>query len=805
MFYSLCPSRPVFNRQNLCWLLTVVMLITFSGQFLFVHTGTIAMWRFLQAVFWVVFLFKSCLSHQARRTLRVLGLVLAVTILPWFAHAGTVLFCLPTLMFLQGTALAMESRFARVIGQTIDGVQQQRPLAFLLGVHLLIGVAFVAMYASISAPTATPFRTPAGNLQSQYPFFGWWDQSCYYYMVKRMACWEWFSGGYAGGFYYGPGYPALAAPFYFWLSNPFLPQMFITYLLVFSLLHRILSHFLCPSLALSGLIFLLVSTPLSSPFFGHGMLYASYLLIPWNNAIPILGGAYFTCLVLTDKSKRPAVTACLIGLLFGLVFAARYGDILYLFPLALYALVRHSDSIGKFLKFSLLTTLASLIPAGLTLYLHSKYYGKMTLTYLNFVDFKGYEFFWPTDFSRVLSQLFHVVVFSDLVSCSPPEAAMPLLCMLPIGVFVIMAWPAMKTGHRSSFHVILFSLLASLYYYGSNLGCNPLWLEHNCLRYLMPLSIPATALGVVGVFQRLADDTESTKAEGGVTFRPVAVGALLLAICLPPLLIPKYSKLLRDQLLGVETVCHLQPSPASLSQSNRTLLQLSVPGRPNRNIRQFDLTDSTGHTLSSTVNGTLIIYNNKLQQLDLLNPQCLHPGLVCQDTVFYMAPFFASPATNIEVKAAVFARDILLSNRLTVSMPANKRHTITLLPSRVFDVNTPDWVGIYQSPWIPVETNRPVQITAKVKIHRLQGEMRLDFCGGIGQKWNFPDQRTYLRADTTFLASFLRVTQEVGAVRLRFLNRGSNYVEITDLQTISQPVSDNNCDPPLVPGKTQAH
>lgn len=799
--------RPILNWNHIKLLLTVAMWGLFAGQFLVMQPATITTWRRMEAVFWIAFAIRSCLSHEGCRSLQILGLSLAVTVLPWIAHAGTVLFFLPTLIFLQVAALATESRFAHTLGQAVDQLHDRQPRAFRLCVYVLIVLSFAVMYSALSEPTATPFQISAGNLRSRYRWFGCWDQGAYYYMAKRMACGEWFPGGFAGGFYYGPGYPILGVPFYFWLDNPFLPQMLITYLLVFGLLHRILSRFLRPSLALSGLAFLLVGTPLSSPFFGPIMVHTYHLLIPWNNSLSILASIYFVYLILSDKPKNPVVTACLAGSLFGFVFAARYGDILFLFPLVVYALVRQSNSKREFLKLSLFGGGMSLIPAMLTLWLHSKYYGKMTLTYLDFADLGGYEFFWPTDLPRVIQQVFQVVAFSDLVSCGRPEMALPLLCVLPVGLLCLLAWPEMKGKHLPGFSVIIISLLASLYYYGSNLACHPWWLEYNCLRYLMPLSIPIAVLGLVGVLRRLAESTESTKVDGAATFRPVVVGTLLVAICLPPLFIPKQIQSLRDQLLRIRTDCQLQPCPDSFRRPNQVLLQLRVPGQPNRKIGQIDLTDAFGQVLSSTANGTLLVYNDKLEQLDFSVSICHwhHPGLVTQDRVLYVAPTFPYPPAVSEIKAVIYARDALVSNSLTISPAKNKRQGITLIPSRLFDVNTREWAAIYQSPWIPVRTNQPVLITANVKIHRLEGEMYLDFSDGVGKKGSFPEQHVSLQPGTTQLASVLCLTQEVGAVQIRLVNLGNNRVEITDLQAASHPVSAKDCNPPLALGKPQAH
>jgi hypothetical protein len=188
------------------------------------------------------------------------------------------------------------------------------PLLLALGI---LAAGFFAYYY-ITDPGRPGQLEPLGWFNSS-------DQGAYLQLVRDFADFRFP----AEDFDYGPGYPAIAVPFW-WMGlhyDPFAPFNGMVFVFVAAATY-VTARRLSGSRAIAAAA-------------GYGLVFATPLIVyvdkPWNSTMSLLAAAVILLLATSPAPK--AWHPWVMGLVVGAAFAARYADIVWLGALAIVAIL----------------------------------------------------------------------------------------------------------------------------------------------------------------------------------------------------------------------------------------------------------------------------------------------------------------------------------------------------------------------------------------------------------------------------------------------------------------------------------
>jgi len=199
------------------------------------------------------------------------------------------------------------------------GTDRQSPRLETTFSMALLAVAYF-FYLWLSTPAAPGREYPLG-------WYGGVDQGFYLLMAQSIAKFELPAKVY----FYGPGYPILAAPFVnIFPYDPFLiPNVVLWTVYVVAWTYSF-SLFLPSRDATFASLLLIFATPV-----------VEYFVFPWNSSVTAVSLALLVLIAASRSSKTPGVKEGIAaGALLGWTLSARYVDILFIAPVALAMLLR---------------------------------------------------------------------------------------------------------------------------------------------------------------------------------------------------------------------------------------------------------------------------------------------------------------------------------------------------------------------------------------------------------------------------------------------------------------------------------
>lgn len=371
----------------------------------------------------------------------------------------------------------------------IPSKSQKNTFSILDNKLFLLSLFTVIFYISVSLNGGFSTGNPRNVLGDEITtwFLGGWDQSCNYRMVKQIVSWEWFPGGYKGGYYYPLGYPILASFFHLlYPDNPFLLVNLGVLLISILLFHKVLRQFLNPLVVLAILLLLFSQTPINN----LSKNFSNILLFPWNNNIAILSSFVFLYLLIS-KEKISTILFFLAGICYGVLFASRYGDILYFLPLA----------IGIIIKGESLRNLKSIVLKGLifsggvlliiipTLISHKLSYGNYLSTYNDFNSIGPESTFFPAlfDIKVHFFKFLELFLFPYLGSIEYNHRLSGFLSSMPYVLFLFLGIHSFYKLYSKETICILLFLLFNYIFFTSTGATTAEHLKYGCFRYFTPM------------------------------------------------------------------------------------------------------------------------------------------------------------------------------------------------------------------------------------------------------------------------------------------------------------------------------
>jgi len=334
------------------------------------------------------------------------------------------------------------------------------------------------------------YKTPYNVLGDEVKtwLLGGYDQSAYFRMTKRIISGEWFGGEFAGDYRYGLGYPVLGAIFYHaYPANPFLPVNLLIYSVSFLLFYKVLSKKLGVAYALAAT--LLQAT--QSDLVNYNEWYMREAIFPVNNIIPLL--VSFVYFYFTLGRKLSAKKIFISGLLLGLVFAARYGDIIYFTPLIIFLILNDGVAIRSILPRLLLFSSGFLLVAAPVLWSHYLFFGNPFHTYFTYAFDRNGIYFHPFDLETNLTKFVEMFLFPFINiadsgrNVSSFLSPMVYAILLPFGVIYLFRkekWAAVAS---------LAFVVSNILYFTSTEAVSAVQIKFDSLRYFIP-TLPFIAL-----------------------------------------------------------------------------------------------------------------------------------------------------------------------------------------------------------------------------------------------------------------------------------------------------------------------
>lgn len=211
--------------------------------------------------------------------------------------------------------------------------------------------------------------------QYKLGWWGWHDQGSYLKISKALADFNFST--LRNVYSYGLGYPLVAVPA-LWLgfnNDPFVFFNLFAFLFAAFSVYKVAQHFISPTagfLAGFGLVF---ATPL-----------LTYTSTPWNSTVCLV--AMSAILLMATATKPKPWQVLLIGLCVGWAFAARYVDVVWLFPMAAASMYR--GSIKQLIKPAVFFCIGLVIWLVPVLYSHYWAFGSPLKTpYVNHLGIGG--------------------------------------------------------------------------------------------------------------------------------------------------------------------------------------------------------------------------------------------------------------------------------------------------------------------------------------------------------------------------------------------------------------------------------
>lgn len=216
--------------------------------------------------------------------------------------------------------------------------------------------AFIAAYFTFG-----PY--PGGKYGNGW--FNWFDQSVYYRLSQDLCNFKIVAKHYI----YGLGYSFIGAPFLkVYPTNPFLIPNLLMFVMNIFFYYKVAQKYLNNNLAFLAILLLIFGTQ-----------FTDFSSVPWNNLVPTAGLGFLTYLVVV-KPNIGTVYSILIGLSLGWVFSARYADVFFLFPVALYIYYLSIKKDRKNVKYFLLMALSAFVVFLAVLATHKYAYGEFFKT-----------------------------------------------------------------------------------------------------------------------------------------------------------------------------------------------------------------------------------------------------------------------------------------------------------------------------------------------------------------------------------------------------------------------------------------
>ncbi|MBF0441480.1 MAG: hypothetical protein HQK54_06220 [Oligoflexales bacterium] len=348
--------------------------------------------------------------------------------------------------------------------------------------NLLVVIFFAGIYA-LGINAMGLFRLDEG-----------WDQGIYVEMARRIWASEWFDDG---GYSYSIGYPFLGSLFYGVMpDHPFLILNLFFYLISIFCFYKTMICFTGSKTASFGFAFWLGT---QSVILNFNDFFLNVMIRSWSNIPPIAVSFIMLYIIMT----KPVVSNGLMSLmsfLWGLVFACRYGDIIYFIPLM----------ISLFLKYDNSKRLRSVLPSRVfacvfgvsiivipVLISHKMYYGGYFENYLTQyvravpLDHVFHPFEFKIHFLKILDGFFFPFLSEPGANFPSYLSPMPFVIFLPLGVYVF--WKR----HSKKMDVLLVGLFVAaniLYFTSSEAVGATAAIRWEILRYYAP------SLPVIGFF-----------------------------------------------------------------------------------------------------------------------------------------------------------------------------------------------------------------------------------------------------------------------------------------------------------------
>jgi hypothetical protein len=135
-------------------------------------------------------------------------------------------------------------------------------------------------------------------------------------------------------------------------------------------------------------------------------------------------------------------SAFLLGFIYGYVFAARYGDIIYFFPVAFYVLLSGSRfDLKRIVKNTAFFSFGALLVAIPVLIAHKIFYGDYFLTYINYATSATAIYFHPWDIKLSLYRIYEIFFFPFVGVKNGPVGSDLYSTMSAIGCSFISSMP----------------------------------------------------------------------------------------------------------------------------------------------------------------------------------------------------------------------------------------------------------------------------------------------------------------------------------------------------------------------------
>lgn len=365
----------------------------------------------------------------------------------------------------------------------------------LFSKDIFVIISFALLYFLIvwlSNGFSSPYPKNALGEEISTWFLSGWDQSCYYKMTEQIASGQWFPKGYSSGYRYGLGYPLLASLFYpIYNSNPFLILNLIFFIAI-ALLFKKTTEPYFSSIAVFAITFLLLTqTPISN-------LSKRFMLtgiVPWTNIIAVFVSSFFLYLLFGLKELNKYIYL-FGGIAYGLLFASRYGDILYFLPLAIGLISRDVKSNVNFYNNlkqvfinGLIFSLGALLLMIPTLVSHKVFYGDYWTTYLHYAINGPKTTFFPAlfDVKVHLYKFLELFIYPYLGTTRSVYRISGILASMPfVLLFLLGIYKFYKRQPLSTLLCLLF-VSANFVFFTATGATSAKHIKYQCLRYFAPM------------------------------------------------------------------------------------------------------------------------------------------------------------------------------------------------------------------------------------------------------------------------------------------------------------------------------
>jgi hypothetical protein len=298
-------------------------------------------------------------------------------------------------------------------------------------------------------------------------------------------------------YFYGIGYPILGAIFYkIYPTNPFLVPNLFLYVITMLLYYRIAEAYLNKELALIALLLMMLGTQITD-----------FFVVPWNNISSLVGiGVLIYIAIVVDKIN--IWHSVVVGLVIGWVFAARYVDAIFLFPIAGFIFFKAIRNNGYHeAKYFIISAIILLMIVGVVLHTHKMVFSSYFKTpYHKHTSMtNGGDQFSSAAFQlkRAPDHLYSIIVNPhQFHHIGYLKFNTPMLGYSFFFVFSLPGFILQTFDKKDSLSGILFgSMVIAFIFYGSFSATRASDLKYNCLRYFSMWYPVMTIMGVLFILK----------------------------------------------------------------------------------------------------------------------------------------------------------------------------------------------------------------------------------------------------------------------------------------------------------------